>query len=248
MAKVLADSLMGSLVPPAIWKGYSLPYSVIVGEKCPVKGIIPCPKNVPQQWLDEMINAFKNGSAADFYDKYLGKVFDIQDHEQILVEADEILRSNGKDLPLPQNPIIALASVRVAYNASMYGDHLFQTACFLKEQDQLPKKCQFMFQRKINPAFYEDGKLFKTVEKALSEPAKKIPPIWGQNAFYNWAEKNDDGTYLSQMINTSIMELLLEKNEWVFVDCAVRDYIKDNRERAYQRRPRPSRRSWRGRE
>ena len=40
-------------------------------------------QDVPQEWTDEMMNTFQNGSLADFYDRYLGRVLTEKDHEKI---------------------------------------------------------------------------------------------------------------------------------------------------------------------
>ena len=244
---ILSDGcFMGSLVLPSVWKGYVLPRSVIMGTELPFKEMISA-KGVPQEWLDKMVNVFQNGSIANFYDKYLEKTFSTQDHEQVLLEADEILKTDDlKKWHVPEDPLIAIASIDIAHNADEYGHRLFKTACFLKDQDQLPKECRFMFWRKINPALYEEKESFEIVEKALFEPTQKIPEIWTQNAFYKWAQTDDSAHYLSQMEKMAALEFALANNGQMPVDCAIKNYVHDNRVFSNRNKHRPPRRSWRG--
>ncbi len=247
MPSLSPDSFMASLFLPSVSRGYALPRSVIMGETLPYKGMISARKNIPQEWLDEMMNTFQNGSVAEFYDKYLEDIFSIQDHEQVLLEADEILKTDVQKLHLPENPLLAVAGVDVAHNADEYGHHLFQTACFLKEQDQLPKECQFMFWRKINPSLYEEKDLFETVEKALCEPSKKVPKTWQQNAFYKWANTEDSAAYLSQMRKMAVLEFILENKGRIPLDYAIETYVHNHHVPFRRNRPCPPRRNWRGR-
>lgn len=241
------DSFMGSLFPLSVCRGYTLPRSDIMGETLPSKGIISTKKNIPQEWLDEMMNTFQNGSIAEFYDKYLENVFSIQDHGQVLLEADEILRTDVQKLHLPEDPLLAVAGLDVAHNADEYGHHLFQTACFLKEQNQLPKECRVIFGRKINPALYEERELFKTIESCLVEPTKKIPKEWRQGAFYKWVNTDDSAAYLSQMKKMAALELILANNGLIPVNCAIENYIHTHHVPFRRNRPCSPRRSWRGR-
>ena len=246
MAVVLADSFLGALIPPSIWKGYTLPRSVIMGEKLPYQGMVLV-KGVPQEWTDEMMNIFQNGSVAEFYDKYLENIFTIQDHEQVLVEAEEILRTDLQKLRPFADPLIAVASIDIAHNAYLYGHHLFKTACFLKKQKQLPKECQFVLGRKINPGLYDYGEKeqFNQVVKFLAEPAQKIPHSWTQEAFNQWTKENDSSDYLSQMKKMATLELVLAEKGKMPVEYAVKNYLHEHHEPTYRRRSYPRRQNWR---
>lgn len=243
MARLPDDSPIRSQILPSVWAGYTLPRSEIMGEKLPSKGAVSS-SNVPQEWMDEMFESFQNGSLIDFYDKYLGRSLTQKNHEEILLMANNLLKGNVRDLTLPNNPLILIAAMDIAHNANEYGHHLFQKACFLKEQDQLPKECKFIFWRKINPSLY-DEKEFKIVQKKLSE--QKVPQQWVVNAFYQWLEKDDSRDYQAHMQKISELEFCLDKEGLMPVERAVRDYC--NRYPTLHGRPyhaRQPRRGWRG--
>lgn len=245
MALLSGDSSVRSQVLPSVWVGYTLPRSDIMGEELPFRGMISTKEKVPQEWMDEMFGTFQNGSLVNFYDRYLGRTLTTHNHEQILLKANEILKKDLPELTLPDDRLMAMAAVDMAHNADEYGHHLFQTACFLKEQNQLPKECRFMFWRKINPALYEEKELFETVQKSLSEPTKKIPQVWAQEAFYKWMYTDDFSLYRPSMEKMATLEFILAKDGMIFLERAVQNYIHEHREPAYRHRPRPRRCVWR---
>ena len=245
MAILSDDSPVRLQILPSIWAGYSLPRSVIMGEELPFKGSISTKENVPQEWLDEMFGSFQNGSLANFYDKYLGKTLSTQNQEQILLKANKILKEGVQKISETDDLFLTIGAIDVAHNADEYGHHLFQTACFLKEQNQLPKECRFMFWRKINPTLYEEKELFETVENALSEPVKKIPHGWAQEAFFKWIHMDDSKAYLSQMEKMAALEFSLAQKGTIPIERAVKNYLHEHHEPTYHRRSYPRRHSWR---
>ena len=230
---------------PSVWKGYILPRSLIMGEELPFKGVVPNEENVPQEWLDGMVNTFQNGSLADFYDTYLPKTLSLNCQEKILLRANSILKKRPEEWDFSSEPLIEIAAMDIAHNADEYGHHLFQTACFLKEQNQLPKECRFMFWRKVNPALYEEKELLEVVETTLREPCKKIPREWAQGAFYKWLKTDDSSEYLAQMQKMAALEIILAESGDMLVKRSISCYVHEHTSPAYQHRLRPRRRSWR---
>ena len=245
MAILSDNSSVRSQILPSVWAGYTLPRSQIMGEELPSEGMISSKENIPQEWLDGLMKAFQIDSSASFYDKYLGGVLNERNHEQILLESNKILKQDVQELTPTDNLLIAIMGMDVAHNADEYGHHLFQTACFLKEQNQLPKECRFMFWRKINPALYEEKDQFEQVEKSLSELTQKVPHKWAENAFYRWVHTDDSTAYLTQMIKMAAFEFLLAEKGMMPLERAVRNYIHEHHEPSYQRRLHLRRRNWR---
>ena len=240
-----SDSPIRTQVLPAIWKGYTLPRSVIMGEKLPFEGMISTEEKVPQEWLDQMMNTFQNGSLADFYNKYLPHTLTERNHEQILLKANSILTEGFKELTPSDDRLLTIAAADLAHNADEYGHHLFQTACFLNEQNQLPKEARVVLGRKINPSLYKERELFETVEKALEEPTRKIPHKWAQIAFYNWMKHNDSDEYRAHMQRIVELEFISAHFGTLPLERAVRNYIHEHQEHRYKHRTYTRRRSWR---
>ena len=93
MARLPGDSAIRSQILPSIWAGYTLPRSEIMGEELLFKERISA-SDVPQEWMDEMYEAFQSGSLVDFYEKYLPRSLSIKNHEEILLEANKVLKGN----------------------------------------------------------------------------------------------------------------------------------------------------------
>ena len=247
MAILSDDSSVRSQVRPSVWCGYKTPRAQIMGEELPFKEMISA-KGVPQEWADEMVRVFQNGSLADFMEKYLGKILTEKDHEKILLKADKILKVGLDDISESDDPLMAILAIDLAHNADEYGHHLFQTACFLNKQNQLPNEARFVLGQKMNPALYPDKESFERAEKVLLEPTRKIPHRWAQAAFYEWTKTTDSADYLAHMKEMAATEIVMATMGLVPVDRAVHNYLHEHREPAYHRRPRPRYRNWRGRE
>ncbi|MBO7483590.1 MAG: hypothetical protein J6T55_00495 [Alphaproteobacteria bacterium] len=246
MAILSDSSSIFTQILPSIRKGYQLPRHIILGKKLPSTGIIETTDNrISQEWIDTMLDTFQNGSLADFYDKYLNHVLTEKDHEKILLRAHEILKNTQ-----PINPLdtIDLAAADIVHNAYEYGHHLFQTACFLDEYNQLPKECQIVLRKKINPALYESNDLFETVEQALSKPMQKISQELLKKSCIRWVLENNAYPYMSQIKHMTSLEFPLAEYGHTFIKNAVSDYQKQCRLKEHQlrRHQRPIRRTWRG--
>lgn len=248
MALLSDDSSVRSQVLPSIWRGYKTPRAQIMGEELPFKGMISA-KGIPQEWIDEMVRTFQNGSLADFMEKYLGRTLTEKDHEKILLKADKILKVGLDDISESDDPLMAILAIDLAHNADEYGHHLFQTACFLKKHNQLPNEARFVLGQKINPALYSDEESFGKAEKALLEPTRKIPHKWAQSAFYEWTKTNDSvDCYLAHMKEMAAAEIVMATKGLMPVERAVHNYVREHHEPAYCHRPRPRGRQWRLRE
>ena len=238
------DSPVCAQVAPAVWIGYKTPRFEIMGEKLPFKDMISA-QGVLQEWTVEMMNTFQNGSLADFYDKYLGRILTEKDHEKILLKADKILKMGLSDVAPTDDSLLTILAVDLAHNADEYGHHLFQTACFLNEQNQLPKEARFVLGRKMNPSLYPEKEAFEQAQKLLLEPTRKIPHAWAQSAFFNWVKTNDSAEYQAHMKKMVALEIVMAAKGTMPVERAVQSYIRTHREPVYRHRQRPRRHNWR---
>lgn len=229
MAIVPNDSAVRFSIFPSVWAAYTLPHTEISGQKFASEGVVSTKHNIPQKWLDGMFEVFQNGSVADFYDRYLGRTLPLKEQEKILLNANKILTADAGDLPTLYDRLPVIAAIDIASSAYVYGDCLFQTACFLEDQGKLPKECRFMLARKINPAFYKEKELFETAQHALSEPMKKIPDHWMHEAFAKWVKKNDaSDEYLFQMQKMAALNMLSSCAKYMPVECAIKEYVRRN--------------------
>ena len=245
MAILSDDSPVRAQVAPAVWVGYKTPRHEIMGEKLPFKDAISA-QGVPQEWTDEMMNTFQNGSLADFYDKYLGRTLTEKDHEKILLKADKILKIGLNGVMPNDDPLITICAIDLAHNADEYGHHLFQTACFLNEQNQLPKEARFVLGRKMNPSLYPEKEAFEEAQKLLLDPTHKIPHAWAQRAFYDWVKTNDSAEYQAHMSEMVALEFVMAAKGTMPVERAIQSYIRAHHEPAYKHRPHSRRHNWRG--
>jgi len=240
------DSSVRAQVASAVWVGYKTPRHEIMGEKLPFKDMISA-QGVSQEWTDEMMNTFQNGSLADFYDKYLGRVLTEKDHEKILLKADKILKTGLSDMAPTDDPLLTILSIDLAHNADEYGHHLFQTACFLNDQNQLPKEARFVLGWRMNPSLYPEKEAFEQAQKLLLEPTHKIPHEWAQKAFYKWMRTNDSAEYQAHMKEMVALEFVMSAKGTMPVERAIHSYIRAHYKPAYRHRQRLRRHNWRGR-
>jgi len=247
MAILSDDASIRSQILPSVWRGYETPRAQIMGEELPFKEMISA-KGVPQEWADEMVRTFQNDSLADFYDKYLGRTLTEKDLEKILLKADKILKSGLDEISESDDPLMGILAIDLAHNADEYGHHLFQTACFLNKQKQLPNEARFVLWWKMNPALYPDKESFERAEKALLEPTQKIPHKWAQAAFYEWTKTTDSADYLAHMKEIAAAEIVMATMGLMPVERAVHNYLREHYEPTYRHRPRPRYRNWRSRE
>lgn len=207
MSILQKDAPVFNSVLPAIGKSYTMPQMVARNESYTYA------PPTPKKWVKKLFEDYTNGTPANFYDTYFPQLqLGGAEQEKILLAADSILKGVPPECFISpvDTCLVGAEAIRLAYNADVYGHNMFKKACFLNEQNQLPKECQILFERNINPSLYEEKELFTKVEESLSKFSPKILDQWKQRSFQKWLRTGNSEKYVQHMTRMRDVEDLLD--------------------------------------
>ena len=232
---------------PSVWMGYRGDFNKFKDDQLSsfISQVLQTGRDVPKEKADAISGDFFNASLHDFCVKHLDRSLKQEDHQKILIKAQEIIKSNQIKPVDKKDDLISLLANKVALNAHDVSNHMLSNACFLADYNALPSTGEEVLKRATSPVFYEDHNFFNQTEKELRQRTNGAPADRVYQAFNRWFMQRGFKCIVPFKQYNGLIRDMRNFNALI-VNRAILDYQLKERHPYTIRRMRPINPSWRG--
>ena len=188
MEKLSEDCALRLQVLPAVWLGYRGIFNKFKDNtvKDFLSHVLQEGLDIPQEKADAISSDFFDGSLHDFCVKHLDRVLKTEDHQKILMTAQEMIKSGKKETVSEKDDLIRLLACKVALNAHDASNHMLSAACFLNQHNALSPEGVEVLKRGISPVLYENHDFYNKMHKSLKQATQNAPEDRIYSSFNQW--------------------------------------------------------------
>lgn len=182
------DSAVRLQVLPSVWLGYcKVFYKFKNNSICEdLSQFLQDGRDVSKEKADVIAHDFFECSLHDFCVKHLDRVLKEDSHQEILVKAQEIIKSGSVQPVSEKDGLVQLLACKVALNAHDVSNHMLSEACFLNQYNALPPEGYEVLKRGISPVLYEDHDFYVKAQKSLKQATQNAPEERIYDSFNQW--------------------------------------------------------------
>ena len=182
------DCVLRLQVLPAVWLGYRGTFNKFKDDsvcEC-LSQVLQLGRDMSKEKADVIAHDFFEGSLHDFCVKHLDRVLKEDSHREVLMKAQEIIKSGNFQPVSEKDSIIHLLACKVALNAHDASNHMLSAACFLNQHNALPPEGYEVLKRGSSPILYEDHDFYNKTQKSLKQATQNVPEDRIYDSFNQW--------------------------------------------------------------
>ncbi len=240
------DCVLRLQVLPAVWLGYRGTFNKFKDNsvsEC-LSQVLQLGRDMPEEKADEIAHDFFEDSLHDFCVKHLDRVLKEDSHQDILMKAQEIIKSGIVQPVSKKDGLVQLLACKVALNAHDASNHMLSEACFLQQYNALPPEGYEVLKRGISPVLYEDHDFYNKTQKSLKQATRNAPEDRIYDSFNQWFLRWGCKCIPTFKQSTALIHDMRNFNALIVKQAVLNCGLKQRHPHSI-RRPRPVNPSWR---